>query len=65
MRYTFTNARPDAVTVDLTRPDLWGDTRIVEESQPSTRRSADAGVWRVPVPANGKASVTATFDTRF
>jgi hypothetical protein len=65
MRYTLTNARPDAVTVDLLQSGLWGDTRIAEESLPSERRSADEALWRVPVPANGEATVTATFDTRF
>jgi hypothetical protein len=65
MRYTITNARPEAVTVDLLQSGLWGDTRIVEESRASERRSADEALWRVPVPANGEASVTATFDTRF
>jgi hypothetical protein len=65
MRYTLTNARPNAVTVDLLQSGLWGDTRIAEESMPSQRRSADEALWHVPVPANGEASVTATFDTRF
>jgi hypothetical protein len=65
MRYTLTNARPQAVTVDLLQSGLWGDTRIVEESQPSQRRSADDALWRVQVPANGEAVVTATFDTRY
>jgi len=65
MRYTLTNARPNPVTIDLMQSGLWGDTRIVAESMPSQRRSADDALWRVPVPANGEASVTATFDTRF
>jgi hypothetical protein len=65
MRYTLTNARPQPVTVDLLQSGLWGDTRIAEESMPSERRSADEALWRVPVPGNGEASVTATFDTRF
>ncbi|HEV2816030.1 MAG TPA: DUF4139 domain-containing protein [Allosphingosinicella sp.] len=65
MRYTLTNARPNPVTVDLMQSGLWGDTRIVQESMPSERRSADDALWRVPVPANGEAVVTATFDTRF
>lgn len=65
MRYTLTNARNVPVTVDLLQSGLWGDTRIVEESMPSERRSADEALWRVPVPANGEATVTATFDTRF
>jgi hypothetical protein len=65
MRYVLTNARPNAVTVDLMQSGLWGDTRIVTESQPSERRSADDALWRVQVPANGEAVVTVTFDTRF
>ena len=65
MRYTLTNARPNAVTVHLMQSGLWGDTRIVTESMPSQRRSADDALWSVPVPANGEAVVTATFDTRY
>ena len=65
MRYTVTNARPEPVTVWVMQSGLWGDTRIVQESQPSERRSADDAVWRVEVPANGEATVTATFDTRY
>ena len=65
MRYRLTNASPRVVTVDLVQAGLWGDTRIVAESATSERRSADEALWRVAVPANGEASVTATFDTRF
>jgi hypothetical protein len=65
MRYALTNARPQAVTVDLIQGGLWGDVRISAESEKSTRRSADEALWRVSVPANGKASVTATFDSRY
>lgn len=65
MRYTLTNASPKNVTVDLVQDGLWGDTRILAESQKSERRSADQAVWQVSVPANGEASVTATFETRF
>jgi hypothetical protein len=43
---------------------LWGDTRIVDQSMKSERLSADDARWRVTVPANGQATVTATFDTR-
>jgi hypothetical protein len=65
MRYTLTNARANPVTVDLMQSGLVGDTRIVDESMPSERRTADDTLWRVPVPANGEATVTATFDTRY
>jgi hypothetical protein len=68
MRYTLTNARPEAVTVELAQSGLdsyWDDTRIISESQKSERRSSDEALWRVQVPANGTATVTAVFDTRF
>jgi hypothetical protein len=65
MRYELTNALPRAVTVKLRQEGLWGDARINAESQKSTRLSADAAEWAVSVPANGKATVTATFETRY
>jgi hypothetical protein len=68
MRYTLTNARPEPVTIDLLQSGLdfyRNDTRIVSESLPSERRSSNEALWRVPVPANGTATVTATFDTRY
>jgi hypothetical protein len=64
MRYTVTNAGPRPVTVDVVQSGLWGDTRIVDQSLRSERLSADDARWRVAVPANGEAVVTATFDTR-
>ncbi len=65
MRYDLTNASPKAVTIDLVQDGLWGDTRIAAESMKSERRDADSTLWRVNVPANGSAQVTATFDTRY
>ncbi|WP_300973165.1 DUF4139 domain-containing protein [Sphingomonas sp. LHG3406-1] len=65
MRYKLTNASPTPVTIQLVQSGLWGDTRILAESQKSERRSADEALWRVEVPANGEAAVTATFDTRY
>ncbi|GAA4710795.1 DUF4139 domain-containing protein [Sphingomonas lutea] len=65
MRYTLTNAGPRPVTVDLVQSGLFGDTRITDQSMPSERLSADHTRWRVPVPANGEATVTATFDSRY
>ena len=64
MRYTLSNAGPRPVTVDLLQSGLWGDVRIVDQSMRSERLSADEVRWRVPVPANGDATVTATFDSR-
>lgn len=65
MRYDLTNAGPKPVVVDLVQDGLWGDTRIVQESQKSERQDADRALWSVTVPANGDATVTATFDTRY
>lgn len=68
MRYELTNAKPDAVTVDLVQSGLdwwWSDTRITAESMKSDRKDANSAVWHVPVNANGSATVTATFETRY
>jgi len=65
MRYEFSNALPQSVTVKLLQQGLWGDSRITAESQKSTRPSAETAAWAVTVPANGKAELTASFDTRF
>jgi hypothetical protein len=65
MRYTVTNAGPKPITIDVVQAGLWGDTRIEAESLKSERLSADETRWRVPVAANGQATVTATFDSRY
>jgi hypothetical protein len=65
MRYEFTNARKEGVTVDLGQSGLWGDVRVIDESIKGKRINADRMEWSVPVPANGKATLTATFDTRY
>jgi hypothetical protein len=65
MRYSLSNALPKPVTVALIQDGLWGEASIVSESQKSRRLNADAAEWDVTVPANGKAEVTATFDTKY
>lgn len=65
MKYTVTNARPEAITVALAQDGLWGDVRISDESLKGERVSADRVEWQVPVPANGKVDVTVTFDSRY
>jgi hypothetical protein len=65
MRYELTNALPRPVTVKLRQEGLWGDAKINSESQKSARPNADAAEWAVSVPANGKATVTAVFETRY
>ena len=58
-------ARPEPVTVLVAQDGLYGDVRIADESLKSERVSADRVEWQVPVNANGKAELTATFDTRY
>lgn len=68
MNYRVTNARPEAVTVDVTQAGLdsyWHDTRVPVESLPGEQRSLDERVWHVPVPANGETVLTVSFDTRY
>lgn len=65
MKYVVTNARPEAVTVLVAQNGLYGDVRISDESLKGERVSADRVEWQVPVNANGKAELTATFDTRY
>ena len=65
MRYDLSNARPQPVTVTLIQSGLYGDVRIVSQSLTGTRRTADDLVWQVPVPANGRATVNAVFETRY
>lgn len=65
MRYELTNATPRDIIVELTQDGLYGEARVIDESLASERVSADRVRWQVPVPANGSATVTATFDTRY
>ncbi len=68
MRYAVTNAGPQPVTVLVTQAGLgnyWQDTRIVSETLPHERVSADEVLWRVPMPANGAANLDVVFQTRY
>jgi hypothetical protein len=65
MRYLVTNASPKPVTVDLRQAGLSWDTRVVQESLPSEKLSADEVRWRVPVAANSQTIVTADFYTPY
>jgi hypothetical protein len=65
MKYELSNALPREVTVKVLQQGLWGDTQIKSESQKSTRRSAEVAEWAVRVPANGKATLSASFESRY
>ncbi len=65
MRYELSNALPRAVVVKLLQEGLYADARITAESTQSTRPNAQTVEWAVTVPANGGASLTVSFDTRY
>jgi hypothetical protein len=65
MRYELTNASPKQVIVKVLQQGLFADARITAESLKSVRRSAEIAEWAVPVSANGKATLTATFVSRY
>jgi hypothetical protein len=68
MAYTVTNARPGPVTVDLLQAGLdnyWHDTRVISETVEGRQRSLDERLFNIAVPANGKAVVTVTYETRY
>lgn len=70
MRYTFTNAKPEPVTVELTQAGLdrywWGrDFRVVSEEVAGEQLNADRRLYRVTVPANGERVVRVTYETRY
>ncbi|HEV8303489.1 MAG TPA: hypothetical protein VGQ25_00895 [Gemmatimonadales bacterium] len=58
-RVTITNAKAEAVTVDV-REARYGVWKIVESSVPPEKLSATEMRFRVPVPANGEATLTYT-----
>ena len=65
MLYEVSNASAVPVVVEVVQQGLGGDTRITDETMKSERLNADEALWRVPVPANGRAALSATFDTRY
>ncbi|MBF9150479.1 DUF4139 domain-containing protein [Novosphingobium jiangmenense] len=68
MSYKVTNAKAVPVTVEVVQGGLdnWRhDTRVPSESIKGEQRSVDERIWAVPVPANGEATLTVQFDTRY
>ncbi len=70
MRYKLTNARSQPATVSVVQAGLdrgwWSnDYRVVSESLKGEQDGLDRRKWDVPVPANGEAEVTVTFETRY
>jgi hypothetical protein len=70
MRYTFTNAKPEAVAVELTQTGLsrswWGDDyRVTSEDITGEQRTADQRRYTIPVPATGERVIRVTSETRY
>ncbi|MBJ7440758.1 MAG: DUF4139 domain-containing protein [Sphingopyxis sp.] len=67
MRYIFTNARPQAVTVEFTQSGLNtynNDTRVPFESiTAKADQKWEQRSWMVTVPANGRTELTVQYDT--
>ena len=63
-RMTLRNARDEAVTIRVQQA-LAGDWEMVQESQRSSKPSAQAASWQVEVPARGSAQLDYTVRTRW
>lgn len=70
MRYTLTNAKPEAVEVELTQSGLgrnwWSDDfRITAEDIKGEQLNNDERRYKVPVPAEGERVIRVTYETRY
>lgn len=70
MRYTFTNAMPEPVVVEMTQTGLdsywWGrDYRVTSEDVEGEQINWANRLYRVTVPANGERVVRVTYETRW
>ena len=63
-RMTLRNARDEAVTIRVQQA-LAGEWEMVQESQRSSRPSAQAASWQVELPARGSAQLDYTVRTRW
>ena len=58
------NARDEAVTVTVAEP-VPGDWRVLQESHPHTKASADTALWKIRVPAKGEAVLTYRVEVQY
>jgi hypothetical protein len=70
MRYTLTNAKPEAVIVEITQTGLnrgwWADDyRIIAEDVAGQQLNADRRKYTVPVLAEGERVIRVTYETRY
>ena len=70
MRYTFTNAKPEPVVVELTQSGLdrgwWArDYRVISEDVKGEQVNFSTRRYQITVPANGEQVVRVTYETKF
>jgi hypothetical protein len=63
-RIELKNAKDKPVTVKVEEP-MPGDWQIVQESRPHAKEDARTAVWRIEVPAEGKADLTYRVRVRY
>lgn len=58
------NAKSENITVNVIEP-MPGDWQVIQESHPHKKEAAQTAVWRVPVPAEGKTTLTWRVRTKY
>jgi len=58
------NAKKEAITVTVQEP-IPADWRILQESLPSKKITSNTNVWKVEVPAEGKATLTYSVQVKY
>jgi hypothetical protein len=58
------NAKDEEVTVTVAEP-VPGDWRMLQESHPHTKASADTALWKVKVPAKGEVVLTYRVEVKY
>jgi hypothetical protein len=58
------NAKDETVTVTVAEP-VPGDWRMLQESHPHTKASADTALWKVKVPAKGEVVLTYRVEVKY
>lgn len=61
---TIKNAKNEAVTVKVAEP-MPGDWQVLSESHPHDKAAADTAVWKITVPAEGKAELSYRVQVRY
>ncbi len=61
---TLKNAKEEEVTVKVAEP-VPGDWRMLQESHPHTKASADTAVWKIRVPAKGEATLKYRVEVKY